>query len=270
MYVRTVGQILEEAREWADAGCVEGGSVHNTLLAIYNGHKPLARNYKVKLNDHWCATFISVLFINQSCEQIIGGTECSCGKMIEKMQKAGIWIEDDKILPKPGDIIFYDWDAKDGWPEHVGIVESVKGKVITVIEGNYQNKVGRRVINQGWNMIRGYGRPKYVPSLDNTDFNSPTKSIRQVAEEVIHGAWGNGSSRNSALKKAGYDPVEVQKMVNELLSVHPQQKFLIEIANEVIDGKWGVGAARTNALKKAGYDPVAVQKQVNLIVNNKH
>lgn len=264
--MKTVSQILEEARQWADAGCVEGSKVHKTLLDIYNGHKPLARNYKVKPTDHWCATFISTIFIVQGCEVILGGTECSCGRMIEKMQKAGIWIEDEKILPKPGDIIFYDWDAKDGWPEHVGIVESVKGKVITVIEGNYNNTVGRRVINQGWNMIRGYGRPKYTPALDNTEYNSPTKSLRQVAAEVIHGQWGNGSSRTSALKKAGYDPNEVQKMVNELLKSHPQQKFLIDIAKEVINGEWGTGTARINALKKAGYDPVAVQKQVNLLV----
>ena len=43
------------------------------------------------------------------------------------------------------------------------------------------------------------------------------KTVHDVACEVIKGKWGNGKDRESALKKAGYNPVEVQKMVNTLL-----------------------------------------------------
>lgn len=44
------------------------------------------------------------------------------------------------------------------------------------------------------------------------------KSIREVAEEVIAGYWGNGSERIQRLEAAGYDASEVQRMVNAILS----------------------------------------------------
>lgn len=43
------------------------------------------------------------------------------------------------------------------------------------------------------------------------------KSNKTIAKEVINGKWGNGAKRIKALKKAGYNPVEIQKEVNKLL-----------------------------------------------------
>lgn len=43
------------------------------------------------------------------------------------------------------------------------------------------------------------------------------KSIKQIAEEVIAGKWGNGTDRKTRLTKAGYDYDAVQKKVNELV-----------------------------------------------------
>ena len=43
------------------------------------------------------------------------------------------------------------------------------------------------------------------------------KSVDEVARECISGKWGNGQDRTEALKASGYDPVAVQKKVNELL-----------------------------------------------------
>lgn len=44
------------------------------------------------------------------------------------------------------------------------------------------------------------------------------KPIREVAEEVIAGLWGNGADRIRRLEAAGYDASEVQRMVNAILS----------------------------------------------------
>lgn len=46
---------------------------------------------------------------------------------------------------------------------------------------------------------------------------SPNNSVDAVAKEVIAGKWGNDPERSVKLKAAGYDPVAVQKRVNELL-----------------------------------------------------
>ena len=42
------------------------------------------------------------------------------------------------------------------------MVESVSGKTITTIEGNYKDSVARRKIAVGHGQIRGYARPKYA------------------------------------------------------------------------------------------------------------
>lgn len=44
-----------------------------------------------------------------------------------------------------------------------------------------------------------------------------SKTIDQLAREVIRGDWGNGEDRKRRLNKAGYDYYTVQKRVNELI-----------------------------------------------------
>ena len=45
----------------------------------------------------------------------------------------------------------------------------------------------------------------------------PTKSVDELANEVIQGLWGNGQDRKNRLTKAGYNYEEIQKIVNERL-----------------------------------------------------
>lgn len=44
-----------------------------------------------------------------------------------------------------------------------------------------------------------------------------TKSVTEVAKEVVKGLWGNGADRKKRLEAAGYSYSAVQKKVNELL-----------------------------------------------------
>ena len=89
---------------------------------------------------------------------------------------------------------------------------------------------------------------------------TPSKSIAQVAKEVIDGKWGNGNDRKAKLEAAGYNYNEVQKKVNELLT---PKKSVSEIAQEVIDGKWGNGNDRKKKIEAAGYNYTEVQNKVN-------
>lgn len=47
--------------------------------------------------------------------------------------------------------------------------------------------------------------------------NRPTKSISEVAEEVIKGEWGIGIIRRNKLRNAGYDFIKVQSEVDRIL-----------------------------------------------------
>lgn len=247
--------VVSQARQWL--GCKESNGTHKAIIDVYNAHQPLARGYKVKYSDEWCATFVSAVAVKLGYTDIIP-TECSCSKMIELFKKIGAWEENDARVPSPGDIIFYDWQDNSGKndnrgsSDHVGIVEKVTGSFITVIEGNYSNAVRRRTLEVDGKYIRGYGVPKYD--------KESVKTVDELAKEVIDGKWGNGAERKARLAEAYGDNVAeaVQDRVNELLTPN-----IDKIAREVIAGKWGNGLARKRKLKAAGYDPAAVQKRVN-------
>ena len=99
---------------------------------------------------------------------------------------------------------------------------------------------------------------------DNTNTppvqEKPSKSVLEVAKEVIDGKWGNGDDRKKKLTAAGYNYDEIQEKVNELCK---PKKTVDQLAREVIAGQWGTGLNRKQRLTAAGYDYNAVQKRVN-------
>ncbi len=264
-------KVVTQAQAWV--GRNENDGSHKEIIDIYNSHKPLARGYKVKYNDYWCATFVSAVAIKLGCTDIIP-TECGCEKMIALFKAKGMWDENDARVPKPGEIIFYDWDdsgAGDnrGYTDHVGIVEKVSNGNITVIEGNYNNAVGRRIIAVNGKNIRGYGIPRYEAEKPLKEPTITLKSVTEVAKDVIAGLYGNGASRKSKLESEGYNYKEVQAEVNRLLKnpATPAKKSVTEVAKEVINGKYGNGAERRRRIPaETGYTYEEVQREVNKIL----
>ena len=129
-------------------------------------------------------------------------TECGCGQMIRLFQKLGEWQENDAYTPQPGDVIFYDWQdsgAGDntGASDHVGIVESVSGSTMKVIEGNMSDAVGRRTLQVNGRYIRGYGLPKFKggaassgnagskPSQSTGDASKPAAALAFEVGDVV-------------------------------------------------------------------------------------
>ena len=65
---------------------------------------------------------------------------------------------------------------------------------------------------------------------------NPTKSIEELAKEVIVGKWGNNPERKQRLIKAGYDYNSVQKRVNELCSKSTKTYYTVKKG----DTLWGI------------------------------
>lgn len=139
--------------EWLKkyVGIKKGSAQHKEILAVFNNSK-LCTRYVMTVNDAYCATGASAAMIATGLSDIFPCVECSCGNMISLAQKAGIWVENDAYVPKMGDHILYDWDDNGvgdntGWPDHVGVVVSVSGNTIRVIECNMSGgTVGYRSI----------------------------------------------------------------------------------------------------------------------------
>lgn len=156
-------------------GYSEANGKHRQIVDIYNGYGAshgYPRGYKVSYNDAWCDVAVSAAFIKAGAVGLIGGVECGVEEHIAIFKQKGIWTDDGNITPKPGYIIAYNWNdstqPNDGYADHIGLVESVSGKTITVIEGNYDDQVKRRSIPVGWGYIRGYAMPAYTeqPAAD--------------------------------------------------------------------------------------------------------
>lgn len=100
--------------------------------------------------------------------------------------------------------------------------------------------------------LNGYSNTEVPPEV--------TKTVDQLAQEVLNGLWGNGQERKDKLTAAGYSYRDVQDRVNEIL--YKSQKTDREIAQEVIDGKWDNGDTRFRLLTDAGRDYYRIQRIV--------
>lgn len=174
-------KIVALAQSWV--GRKESDGSHKYIIDTYNKIKPLPRGYKVRYTDEWCATTIAALAYTLGALDIIPA-ECSCSKMIELFKSIGSWQENDAYTPKPGDIMFYDWQDSGkgdntGSPDHVGIVESVSGNQITIIEGNKNEAVSRRYLAINGRYIRGYGIPKYTTTTKETKIMIELSELRK-------------------------------------------------------------------------------------------
>lgn len=269
---RTAQDLLNVARGWL--GCSESNGTHRQIIDLYNSVKPLPRGYAVKYSDEWCDTFVSACGIKAGCSDLIG-RECGCEQHVNIFKNLGIWLEDGTITPQAGDIILFNWDTNvqqnNGYSDHIGIVESVSGGVITTIEGNSSEAVRRKTYRVGHGNIRGFARPRYAQSSSAPvkPQKPAQKDVTTIAKEVISGAWGNGDDRKARLESAGYSFDAVQAEVNRILggaSSKPALKPLSVIAKEVLQGKWGNGSDRKSRLESAGYNYNAVQQEVNKLM----
>ena len=85
-----------------------------------------------------------------------------------------------------------------------------------------------RTLDMGWSRFI-----KMIEDKLNTATSSATKSIDELAKEVIAGKFGNGEQRKQALGNL-YN--EVQKRVNELLNGEPTYKTYIVKKGDTLSG----------------------------------
>ena len=184
---------VETARNYL--GAAEGSAQHEQIVNAYNAHKPLARGYALKYTDAWCAGAVSAWAIMAGIADIVP-LEVSAPQMVRNAQAMGIWVEDDAYTPSPGDIIAYDWEDSGkgdnrGSPDHVGVVASVGGGKITVIEGNKNDSVEYRTIAVNGRYIRGFIVPDYA-SIASAEPTQRELDCAWAVEKGLIQGYGDG------------------------------------------------------------------------------
>lgn len=88
----------------------------------------------------------------------------SCSIGLQWFRERGLW-RDHSYEPRPGDLIFFDWDdedeGQDGAADHVGIVEKADGGIVYTVEGNSGDSCRENRYAIGHYEIYGYGTPTY-------------------------------------------------------------------------------------------------------------
>lgn len=260
-------QVLNEARKWI--GVKQGSAKHRELVNAYNSVSPKPRGHTLTMTDSWCDAFITVIFDKTGKSDLIG-REVSVQRHIDIFKRKGIWIEDGRIKPKVGDIITYNWDTTTqpnvGWADHIGIVEKVGTKNITVIEGNISCTVGRRTLAIGHGTIRGYARPKYKTA----DKPTTTYTAESIANDIWtnpNHKWGVQPQRQKNIEKVGVSYKAVQDILNKKskpTTKHTAQSIADDIWNNP-NHKWGNQPKREKNIEAVGVSYKTVQD----ILNNK-
>ncbi len=188
-------KVVDTINAWI--GATKGTAKHLDILEIYNNHKPLARGYKVQVNDAYCATTVSAAYIRAGIAEYTG-TECGVEKYTLVAKKLGIWVENDAHTPKIGDACVYDWDDNGvgdctGAGDHIGIVSKVSAGSFVVTEGNMTGgKVGTRTMAINGRYIRGFICPDFAAiakKLGGTTSSTTTASsaVQGTAHTVVAG-----------------------------------------------------------------------------------
>jgi surface antigen len=109
-------------------------------------------------------------------------------------------------------------DPSDG-AGHVAIVEKINDDGTLVISESGYKKFRFRTSTipadfslEGY-VFQGFIYNPKVPAKKNVIRKTP----EEIAKEVIKGLWGNGVTRKQRLEEAGYDYLEIQTLVNDLL-----------------------------------------------------
>lgn len=125
------------------------------------GGEPYWRWYGFNSRIEWCAAFVSwcaneVGLIKEGKIPKFAGVATG----ISWFKERGEWQEKG-YSPRPGDIIFFDWEV-DEKANHVGIVEKVENGIIHTVEGNSTNDSCReKQYDINSKVIFGFGVPAY-------------------------------------------------------------------------------------------------------------
>lgn len=109
----------------------------------------------------WCAVFISWCADQAGIPQSVIPKNAGSNYYYNWFKARGQFYKYSAVTPKPGDIIFIDWEKQHGGVDHVGVVISVENGIVTTVEGNYSNKVSCNTYSLSSGYIVGYGRPNY-------------------------------------------------------------------------------------------------------------
>lgn len=139
----------------------------------------------------WCAIFVTYNLRKAGIPTSICPSFAGCTYVRDKflIPKNIYKLRTSGYIPKPGDLILFNWNKKADTLQHVGLVEKVEGSLIYTIEGNSKGGyttygVRHKSYDLNSPYIIGYGALKYEDITDAAEFKPTTSVATTVAKST--------------------------------------------------------------------------------------
>ena len=224
-----------------------GAYMHKLLPSVMDEHAP------------WCDAFVDYCMV--MAYGASNAKEILCGNFDDYTVNSCKYYEKANRLdttPQIGDQVFFTKNGKSNGCYHTGLVYNVDENYFYTIEGNTSNAsvvvanggcVAKKkyLIKQYKNKVL-FGHPKYDDTVKQL------KSVDEVAQEVLEGKWGSGTTRRAKLTDAGYNYALVQARVNEIIKAKQNSKPIIDLSHHNTVSNWNNVAENVNGvILRLGY-----------------
>lgn len=136
--------------------------------------------------------------------------------------------------------------------DYYGFIRQTKAPAVIVECAFIDNATDIQIINtESKRVVMGEAIAKGIlktlgiaDSAPVTTTTPVTKSIEEVAKEVISGKYGNGEARKTAITNAGYDYASVQAKVNEIVNGSKTSSFTaykVKVTTSALNIRSGAG-----------------------------
>lgn len=219
-----LSKVIELAK--SQVGYHETGTNVTKYAADFDTKYPDFYNTK-KQGVAWCDMFFDWLMVTSFGEEEALKLTCQPKKSAGAGCRFsyGYYKKKKQVgdYPVIGAQIFFSNAGTEADINHTGIVIACDDQKVITIEGNSNNQVAERCYTRSDKKIFGYGYPKYdIEIITKEEPQKASESLllplEEVARKVINGDYGNGTERVKKLTEEGYEPKEVQTMVNAILN----------------------------------------------------
>lgn len=194
----------------------------------------------------WCCLFASCIVVGWAGAKLDGLPSTWCPTARTKATSAGRSVPLSQA--RPGDVAYFEFSGNNN-ADHVGIVESYRGGVLTTVDGNVSNRVGRRSRTaKDWHKV-WVVRPTYAAEQAKSD-----------AKLLVDGVFGPVTCRalQTRLKALGYYNGLIDGSFGTV-TAKALQSYLAKLGyyKMAIDGSFGHFSvvALQNWLRNLGYYP---------------
>lgn len=171
----------------------------------------------IPMGSFWCAMFVSVVARQAGLPETELPNFHGCTTGRRRFKELGRWRDKAGYVPKPGDVIIFDWDGNSSnGMDHTGFVENVVNGRVYTIEGNSGNRGICQKCSYALNssLIAGYGTPLYeeVTKVAEKQQLIGEDKVRQLAAEEAEKAIKSYVAAQESLPVSGWAKTDWERM----------------------------------------------------------